>query len=115
MVQVFLQCGEGLGVVFNFPNWVRGWHFADIVDEVIKSVAFDSFGWRGFHKLDAIGDGSIDSINSKEDVVCASERASRSLGAILSRGTQVARALKNSFCKLDARSDAAAHPIYSGD
>jgi hypothetical protein len=35
----------------------------------------------GFRKLDAISDGSVDSINSGEDVAWAGERVLRSLGA----------------------------------
>jgi hypothetical protein len=69
----------------------------------------------GFRKPDAISDGSVNLIKSGEDVACTSERALRSLGAILGRGAHVVRALKSSFCELDAPSDVATHPIYSGD
>jgi hypothetical protein len=68
-----------------------------------------------FRVLDALGDGSVDLINSGEDVTGVSEKRTPYLRAVLGCWSRVARASESSLRELDATGSATIHPINSGD
>ena len=66
-------------------------------------------------ELEAIDDGTTDSIYSGYDVARADEGTVRRPKVILSLGDQMAWALESSLCKLNARSDGMIDSVYPGD
>jgi hypothetical protein len=69
----------------------------------------------GYHVPDALGDGSVDLIDSKEDVAGVNEKWTLYLRAVSDRGSRVVRASESGLHELDAPGDATVHPINSGD
>jgi hypothetical protein len=98
-----------LGVVFDFPNWVRRWHFGELVNELLNctlnaaAVASDSFGWRvaSVSLMQLVMDRSTRSIPEKMSPGPARGCWGVLERATLGRGTRVARAFKSSFYELD--------------
>jgi hypothetical protein len=69
----------------------------------------------GFRVPNALGDGSVDLINSGEDVAGVSEKRTPCLRAVPGHGSQVTRASESSLCELDAPGNATVHLINSND
>jgi hypothetical protein len=66
-----------------------------------------------FRKPDAFRDVAVDSINTRVDVARSSKKGARNLRA--NWGKLITEVLKGGLCELDARSDVAVDPVYSGD
>jgi len=69
----------------------------------------------GLRELEAIDDGTTNSIYSGYDVARADEGTARRPKVILSLGNQMDWALESSLCKLNARSDGMIDSVYPRD